>query len=49
MSRCIPGRITTALIMAADTISGYIQELLDGIEFSKPDMLWIDSRKAALV
>ncbi|MGY4285250.1 hypothetical protein ACVWXO_004470 [Bradyrhizobium sp. LM2.7] len=29
------GSLDTALIMAADTISGYIQELLDGIEFKQ--------------
>jgi hypothetical protein len=27
--------LDTALIMAADTISGYIQGLLDGIEFKR--------------
>ena len=27
--------LDTALIMAADTISGYIQGLLDGIEFKQ--------------
>ncbi len=42
--------LDTALIMAADTISGYIQGLLDGIEF-KQTAYAIDrgSRKAALV
>jgi len=30
--------LDTALIMAADTISGYIQGLLDGIESSKLPM-----------
>ena len=41
--------IDTALIMAADTISGYIQGLLDGIEF-KQTAYALDrgSRKAAL-
>jgi hypothetical protein len=34
--------LDTALIMAADTISGYIQGLLDGIEFKGRD-----SREAA--
>jgi hypothetical protein len=35
--------------MAADTISGYIQGLLDGIEFTQtPYALDRDSRKAAL-
>ena len=35
--------------MAADTISGYIQRLLDGIEFKQtPYALDRDSRKAAL-
>jgi len=38
-----------ALIMAADTISGYIQGLLDGIEFKQTAYaLDRDSRKAAL-
>ena len=27
--------LDTALIMAADTISGFVQELLDGIEFKQ--------------
>ncbi|MGY4573356.1 integrase [Bradyrhizobium sp. USDA 3256] len=41
--------LDTALIMAADTISGYIQELLDGIEFKQTAYaLDRDSRKAAL-
>lgn len=41
--------IDTALIMAADTISGYIQGLLDGIEFKQTAYaLDRDSRKAAL-
>ncbi|MFG1320452.1 integrase, partial [Xanthobacter autotrophicus] len=42
--------LDTALVMAADTISGYIQGLLDGIEF-KQTAYAIDrgSRKAALV
>jgi hypothetical protein len=41
--------LDTALIMAADTISGYIQRLLDGIEFKQTDhALDRDSRKAAL-
>lgn len=41
--------LDTALIMAADTISGYIQGLLDGIEF-KQIAYALDhySRKAAL-
>ena len=41
--------LDTALIMAADTISGYIQGLLDGIEF-KQTAYALDrgSRKAAL-
>jgi hypothetical protein len=39
----------TALIMAADTISGYIQGLLDGIQFKQTAYaLDRDSRKAAL-
>jgi hypothetical protein len=39
----------TALIMAADTIAGYIQGLLDGIAFKQPACaLDRDSRKAAL-
>ena len=39
----------TALIIAADTISGYIQGLLDGIEFKQTAYaLDRDSRKAAL-
>lgn len=42
--------IDTALIMAADTISGYIQGLLDGVEF-KQTVYALDrsARKAALV
>jgi hypothetical protein len=41
--------LDTALIMAADTISGYIQGLLDGIEFKQTSYaLDRDSRKAAL-
>lgn len=41
--------LDTALIMAADTISGYIQGLLDGIEFKQiAYALDRDSRKAAL-
>jgi site-specific recombinase XerD len=41
--------LETALIMAADTISGYIQGLLDGIEFKQTAYaLDRDSRKAAL-
>jgi integrase len=41
--------LDTALIMAADTISGYIQGLLDGIEFLQTAYaLDRDSRKAAL-
>ena len=42
--------LDTALIMAADTISGYIQGLLDGIEF-KQTAYALDrgSRKAALL
>ena len=40
--------LDTALIMAADTISGYIQGLLDGIEFKQTAYaLDRDSRKAA--
>jgi hypothetical protein len=39
----------TALIMAADTISGYIQALLDGIQFKQTAYAMDrDSRKAAL-
>ena len=42
--------LDTALIMAADTISGYIQGLLDGVEFKQTTYaLDRDSRKAALV
>ncbi|WP_342640258.1 tyrosine-type recombinase/integrase [Rhodoligotrophos ferricapiens] len=41
--------LDTALIMAADTISGYIGGLLDGVEFKQTDYaLDRDSRKAAL-
>jgi len=41
--------LDTALIMAADTISGYIEGLLDGIEFKQTAYaLDRDSRKAAL-
>jgi len=41
--------LDTALIMAADTISGYVQGLLDGIEFTQTAYaLDRDSRKAAL-
>jgi hypothetical protein len=41
--------LDTALIMAADTISGYIQGLLDGIEFKQTAYaLHRGSRKAAL-
>lgn len=41
--------LDTALIMAADTISGYIQGLLDGTEFKQTAYaLDRDSRKAAL-
>jgi integrase len=41
--------LDTALIMAADTISGYIQGLLHGIEFKQTAYaLDRDSRKAAL-
>ena len=41
--------LDTALIMAADTISGYIQGLLDGIEFKQTACaLDRDSQKAAL-
>jgi integrase len=41
--------LDTALIMAADTISGYIQGLLDGIEFKQTAYAFNrDSRKAAL-
>lgn len=41
--------LDTALIMAADTISGYIQGLLDGIEFKQTAYaLDRDSREAAL-
>ena len=41
--------LDTALIMAADTISGYIQGLLDGIEFKQTAYaLDRDSRKAAM-
>jgi len=41
--------LDTTLIMAADTISGYIQGLLDGIEFEQTAYaLDRDSRNAAL-
>jgi len=41
--------LDTALIMAADTVAGYIQGLLDGIEFKQMAYaLDRDSRKAAL-
>ena len=41
--------LDTALIMAADTIAGYVQGLLDGIEFKQTAYaLDRDSRKAAL-
>ena len=41
--------LDTALIMAADTISGYIQGLLDGIEFKQTAYaVDRDSRRAAL-
>ena len=41
--------LDTALIMAADTISGYIQGLLNGIEFKQTAYAMDrDSRKAAL-
>ncbi len=41
--------LDTALIMAADTISGYVQGLLDGIEFKQTTYaLDRSSRKAAL-
>lgn len=41
--------LDTALIMAADAISGYIQGLLDGVEFKQTTYaLDRDSRKAAL-
>jgi hypothetical protein len=41
--------LDTALIMAADTIDGYVQRLLDGIEFEqKTYELDRDSRRAAL-
>jgi hypothetical protein len=41
--------LDTALIIAADTISGYIQGLLDGVEFKQTaNALDRDSRKAAL-
>lgn len=47
-SKCIH-TLDTALIMAADTISGYIQGLLDGIEFKQTAYaLDRDSRKSAL-
>jgi integrase len=41
--------LDTALIMAADTISGYVQGLLDGVEFKQTAYaLDRDARKAAL-
>ena len=41
--------LDTALIMAADTIAGYIQGLLDGVEFKQTTYaLDHNSRKAAL-
>ncbi|MHC2331661.1 hypothetical protein ACVIW0_000950 [Bradyrhizobium sp. USDA 4454] len=40
--------LDTAFIMAADTISGYIQGLLDGIEFKQTAYALDGSRKAAL-
>jgi hypothetical protein len=40
--------LDTALIVAAGTISGYVQGLLDGIEFKTACALDRDSRKAAL-
>ena len=41
--------LDTALIMAADTIAGYIQGLLDGIEFKQTAYaVDRDSRRAAL-
>jgi hypothetical protein len=41
--------LDTALIMAADTISGYIQGLLDGVAFKQTaSALDRESRKAAL-
>lgn len=41
--------LDTAPIMAADTISGYIQGLLDGVDFKQTAYaLDQDSRKAAL-
>ncbi len=41
--------LDTALIMAADTVAGYIQGLLDGVEFKQTAYaLDRDSRKAAL-
>jgi hypothetical protein len=41
--------LDTALIMAADTISGYIQGLLDGVKFKQTAYaLDRSSRKAAL-
>jgi hypothetical protein len=46
---CYASTLDTALIMAADTISGYIQGLLDGIEFKQTAYaLDGDSCKAAL-
>ena len=41
--------LDTALIMAADTVSGYIKGLLDGVKFKQTAYaLDRDSRKAAL-
>ena len=41
--------LDAALIMAADTISGYVQGLLDGVKFKQTAYaLDRDSRKAAL-
>lgn len=41
--------VDTALIMAADSIAGYIQGLLDGVEFTRTSYaLDRDSRKLAL-
>ena len=41
--------LDTALIMAADTISGYIQGLLDGVDFKQTAYaLDLNSQKAAL-
>lgn len=41
--------LDAALVTAADTIAGYIQGLLDGVEFKRPSYgLDKGSRKAAL-